>query len=68
MCIRDRYQANFNFLYTPGDTSSHTYTVKAGNTYNTSSTVVKINTDDINANNSHSARTVSTISALEVIA
>ena len=63
-----QYQANFNFLYTPGDTSSHTYTLKAGSHYVTGGTNVKINSDETFANNSHTARTVSTMTAFEVVA
>jgi hypothetical protein len=63
-----QYQANFNFLYTPGDTSSHTYTLKAGNTYSNAGVHIKINIDETSANNSHTAKTVSTITACEVVA
>jgi len=63
-----QYQANFNFLYTPGDTSSHTYTLKAGSTYVTSAGKITINIDETSANNSHTAKTVSTITACEVVA
>ena len=63
------WSTSFNFLYTPSDTSSHTYTVKAGNTYTTnSSNYMRINSSDNESNASHVHKTVSTFTALEVVA
>jgi len=58
---------SFNFLYTPSDTSSHTYTVKAGSTYNLSC-VTRINSPYETDNASHTHNTVSTLTAFEVVA
>ena len=57
---------SFNFLYTPSDTSSHTYTVKAGNTYNMSCSM-KINSPHNTDNNSHTHKPASTFTACEVV-
>ena len=48
------HNSSFSFNYTPSDTSSHTYSIKAGSTYsNSSKAFINRNQDDSNYGHSH---------------
>jgi len=48
------HNSSFSFNYTPSDTSSHTYSVKAGNSYsNAAKAFINRNQDDSNYGHSH---------------
>jgi len=57
---------SFQGLYTPSDTSSHTYSLKAGNTYYTTSTNTRINRTNDDTNDSYAQRAISTLTIQEV--
>ena len=59
------HNSSFSFNYTPSDTSSHTYTVKAGSTYVASAYTI-INRPESNDNNAYIHRGYSSFILMEV--
>jgi hypothetical protein len=57
---------SFQGLYTPSDTSSHTYSLKAGNTYYPSGCNTHINRTNDDGDNSYVQRTISTFTIQEI--
>ena len=56
----------FQGLYTPSDTNSHTYSLKVGNTYYTSSCGTYINRTQVDDNYSYTQRAISTFTIQEI--
>ena len=57
---------NFQGLYTPSDTSTHTYSLKAGNTYYTTGTNTRINRTNDDGDDSYIQRAISTFTIQEI--